>query len=291
MALQSYFRAATNFTYDTRVAPARSEDAVWDFLQSRRGYCVQFATGMALMARTLDIPARVGVGFLPGDADGDGTYVVTGRKSHAWPELYFADQGWVRFEPTPAIQSGAPPLWSDPFAAIGPGDDVPDEALPSAAAPTGAATTAPVPTGPVVEQETEQSWTRVGVIGGVVLVALLLALPLVRRRTRTRADETPERAWLRARRRLASKGISWSDATTPRDAVLAVQSQVLAASGSELDAAAARALQQLARTVERQRYAPAPEDVATEDLLRWTDEVVDGVTSQLSGAGSGRPTR
>ena len=34
MALQTYFRATTNFTYDTRVAPSRSDDAVWDFLQS-----------------------------------------------------------------------------------------------------------------------------------------------------------------------------------------------------------------------------------------------------------------
>ena len=85
--------------------PSRSDDAVWDFLQSTRGYCVQFATSMAIMARTLDIPARVAVGFLPGESDRNGSYVVTGQRSHAWPELYFEGYGWVRFEPTPAVQT------------------------------------------------------------------------------------------------------------------------------------------------------------------------------------------
>lgn len=286
MALQSYFRAGTNFTYDTRIAPARTEDAVWDFLQSRRGYCVQFATSMTLMARMLGIPARVGVGFLPGDANGDGQYVVTGRKSHAWPELYFADQGWVRFEPTPAVQAGLPPVWSDPFSAVDAPAGQPDEAIPSAAAaPTGAATTAPAPSAQTPQEEAGESWTRLGVIGGIVLVLVVVGLSLVRRRTRTRADETPERAWLRTRRRLAAKGVSWSDSTTPRDAVEAVHDQVRATSGADLDEVTAAALRALARTVERQRYAPVPEDVDPDQLVRWTDEIVDGVGSVLTGAG------
>ncbi|MDC7121304.1 DUF3488 and transglutaminase-like domain-containing protein [Cellulomonas fimi] len=284
MALQSYFRAATNFTYDTRIAPARTEDAVWDFLQSRRGYCVQFATSMALMARALGIPARVGVGFLPGDATGDGQYVVTGRKSHAWPELYFADFGWVRFEPTPAVQSGAPPVWSDPFTGVNAPASQPDEAIPSAAAaPTGPATTAPAPSTQTQPEEAGESWTRIGVIGGIVLALVVVGLSLVRRRTRTRADETPERAWLRTRRRLAAKGVSWSDATTPRDAVAAVHEQVRETAGVDLDDATAGALRSLARTVERQRYAPVPEDVDPEQLVRWTDEIVEGVGSALTG--------
>lgn len=282
MALQAYFRAQTNFTYDTRVAPARTQDAVWDFLQSRRGYCVQFATSMTVMARALGIPARVGVGFLPGDSAGDGTYVVTGRKSHAWPELYFADQGWVRFEPTPAEQTGAPPVWSDPFAGVSADASQPDEAIPSAVAPTGGATTAPAPSAPVEVEEAGQSWTRLGVVVGLVLVAVVLGLSLIRRRTRTRADETPERAWLRTRRRLAAKGVTWSDATTPRDAVASVHDQVREASGVELDATTAGALRALARVVERQRYAPVPDEVDPDQLVRWTEEIVEGVESLLA---------
>lgn len=284
MALQSYFRAGTNFTYDTRIAPARSEDAVWDFLQSQRGYCVQFATSMTVMSRMLGIPARVGVGFLPGDANGDGQYVVTGRKSHAWPELYFADLGWVRFEPTPAVQSGLPPVWSDPFSGVNAPASQPDEAIPTAAAPTGVATSAPAPSAPTETEEAGEGWTRIGVVVGVVLLLVVLGLSLVRRRTRTRADETPERAWLRTRRRLAAKGVSWSDATTPREAVAAVHEQVRASAGVELDDATAGALRALARTVERERYAPVPDEVHPDQLVRWTDEIVDGVGSVLAGA-------
>ena len=130
MALQTFFHATSNFTYDTHVAPARSDDAVWDFIQSTHGYCVQFATSMTIMARTLGIPARVAVGFLPGEAGDDGRYVITGRESHAWPELYFQDYGWVRFEPTPAIQTGALPVWSDPFAGASGSDRPQDESRP-----------------------------------------------------------------------------------------------------------------------------------------------------------------
>src|SRR5690606_8291077 len=112
-ALQAYLRDTSRFTYSTEGTPAASRDAVWDFLQSRSGYCVQFATAMVVMARTLGIPARVGVGYLPGDFEAaTSSYLVLGRAAHAWPELYFPRIGWLRFEPTPAIQSGAPPEYT-----------------------------------------------------------------------------------------------------------------------------------------------------------------------------------
>lgn len=109
VALQEWFRSS--FTYDTSIVDASSTDAVVRFLTSRRGYCEQFAATMALMARQLGIPARVVVGFLPGTQAAE-TWVVTAHEAHAWPELYFAGAGWVRFEPTPATQSGAEPDWT-----------------------------------------------------------------------------------------------------------------------------------------------------------------------------------
>jgi transglutaminase-like putative cysteine protease len=66
---------------------------------------------MAAMARVAGIPSRVSVGFLPGDQEGD-TWNVSIRDMHAWPELYFAGYGWVRFEPTPATVTGSPPPWT-----------------------------------------------------------------------------------------------------------------------------------------------------------------------------------
>ena len=71
----------------------------------RKGYCVHFASAMAVMARTLSIPSRVAVGFLPGTQDEQGTWTVSLRDAHAWPELYFEGVGWVRFEPTPPART------------------------------------------------------------------------------------------------------------------------------------------------------------------------------------------
>ena len=62
---------------------------------------MQFASTMAVMARTLGIPARVAVGFAPGEKLAKGGYLVGAHDAHAWPELYFQGVGWVRFEPTP----------------------------------------------------------------------------------------------------------------------------------------------------------------------------------------------
>jgi hypothetical protein len=111
VALQNWFRGGT-FTYSTK-APAKEGydgsglDIIAPFLKAKSGYCVHFATAMAIMARTLGIPSRVAVGFLPGKlthpGDGSiGVYEVSSSDMHAWPELYFKGVGWVRFEPTPS---------------------------------------------------------------------------------------------------------------------------------------------------------------------------------------------
>ena len=99
--LQDWFR--TRFTYSLATAAGHGDDALLEFLASRRGYCEQFAGAYAAMARSLGIPARVAVGFTPGEVDGaDPTeFHVLGRHAHAWPEVWFQGVGWVPFEPTP----------------------------------------------------------------------------------------------------------------------------------------------------------------------------------------------
>ena len=282
MALQTYFRATTNFTYDTRVAPSRSDDAVWDFLQSTRGYCVQFATSMAIMARTLDIPARVGVGFLPGESDRNGSYVVSGQRSHAWPELYFEGYGWVRFEPTPAVQTSAPPRWADPFTGVSAPDSQPDEIVPLPAASSTSSTAPGGQSSSTGTQDEDQAWLPVAITVAIVLVVASLGLALVRRRSLLRADLTPERAWLRARRRLGARGVTWTDADSPRTVVASVHEQLRQAAGAPLTGTSAEALESLARTVERERYAPVQPDVDPAVLAGWVDEMMSGVETLLS---------
>jgi transglutaminase-like putative cysteine protease len=66
------------------------------------GYCTYYATTMVAMLRTQDIPARMVVGYTPGQRVGDDQWVARGLDSHAWVEVYFPDVGWIRFDPTPA---------------------------------------------------------------------------------------------------------------------------------------------------------------------------------------------
>ncbi len=78
-------------------------DAMQAFLDNRVGYCEQYAGTMAVMLRSLDIPARVAVGFTPGhvvDAAA-GVWEITGANAHAWVEVLFPGHGWLAFEPTP----------------------------------------------------------------------------------------------------------------------------------------------------------------------------------------------
>ncbi len=56
---------------------------------------------MAVLARLVHIPARVVIGYTQGTIVGTDTWQVKTSDAHAWPELYFAGAGWLRFEPTP----------------------------------------------------------------------------------------------------------------------------------------------------------------------------------------------
>jgi transglutaminase-like putative cysteine protease len=100
-ALQDHLRT---FTYDLNVQAGHSDDVLEEFLfDTQRGYCEQFAGAFAAMARAVGLPARVAVGFTPGDPDptDPSLFHVRGEHAHAWPEVYLEGAGWVPFEPTP----------------------------------------------------------------------------------------------------------------------------------------------------------------------------------------------
>src|SRR3954451_25491380 len=127
-AMYVYLRSPL-FTYDLNGAPTNGRDALRTFLlETRRGYCEQFASAMAVLARAINIPARVAIGFTPGTRNADGDWVITNRDAHAWPEIWFPNEGWVRFEPTPRDDStDIPPDYSIPPP---PGSDA-ESGLPS----------------------------------------------------------------------------------------------------------------------------------------------------------------
>ena len=102
VALNRYFLdPAFGFRYSLRTRPGNSGDALVDFLtRGKAGYCEQFASAMAVMLRTVGVPARVAVGFSSGKPVGDYRSIGTGD-AHAWVEAFFTGIGWLPFDPTP----------------------------------------------------------------------------------------------------------------------------------------------------------------------------------------------
>ncbi len=108
-ALQDFFVGPdSDFVYTTDVSTLRGSGALADFLfTTRAGYCEYFSTSMAVMLRASGVPARVSVGFVGGSKVANGlngagdTYRVSTADAHAWVEVLFPGQGWIRFEPTP----------------------------------------------------------------------------------------------------------------------------------------------------------------------------------------------
>ncbi|MHB0871658.1 MAG: DUF4129 domain-containing transglutaminase family protein, partial [Chloroflexota bacterium] len=102
VALQDYLRG---FKYEIKVeTPPPDRDAVdWFLFTGKEGYCDYFASAMAVMARSIGIPARVVSGYNTGVLNQQtGLYEVRQENAHSWSELFFPGYGWVRFEPTPS---------------------------------------------------------------------------------------------------------------------------------------------------------------------------------------------
>jgi transglutaminase-like putative cysteine protease len=113
LAIQNELRS---WEYSLQPPAGHSGVAMRTFLEQRVGYCEQFAGTMAVMLRTLDIPARVAVGFTPGTVDPDDPtlWTVSWANAHAWVEVRFGGS-WVAFEPTPRSDGNVlVPSVSDP---------------------------------------------------------------------------------------------------------------------------------------------------------------------------------
>ena len=104
--MNNYLRK--EYPYDLSIPPQREDmDVVEYFLfEQRRGYCEQFASSLAVMARSQGIPARVATGYVPGEYNPfTGLYEVRASSAHAWVEVYFPGYGWSTFDPTPGFDS------------------------------------------------------------------------------------------------------------------------------------------------------------------------------------------
>ncbi len=118
-----------SYKYDLSIPlQRRPGDAVDYFLfEERRGYCEQFASALAVLLRSVGIPARLVTGYTPGTLNPvTGLLEVRNSDAHAWVEVFFPGIGWVDFEPTPGFPDTADLgeavvrrwVWQDLFALL-----------------------------------------------------------------------------------------------------------------------------------------------------------------------------
>ena len=98
---------SSEFSYNTNLTDVNCEpSAVECFARIKKGYCLHFASAMAILLRDAipgkPIPTRLVEGFLPGEIDGT-TSTVRIRDAHAWVEVYFPGFGWIPFDPTKQV--------------------------------------------------------------------------------------------------------------------------------------------------------------------------------------------
>ena len=101
-AIEQYLRS--NYGYTLNLGQTTPRDPLATFLFERKqGHCEYFASSMAVMLRTLKVPARIVNGFRTGEFnDITSQYLVRASNAHSWVEVYFPGYGWVGFDPTPA---------------------------------------------------------------------------------------------------------------------------------------------------------------------------------------------
>jgi len=270
LSLQSWLRGP-DFEYSLETPVEEGFDgsdaeATEQFLVTREGYCVHFASTFALMARSVGIPTRVAIGYLPGTTTNERVddlpvYSVTADRLHAWPEVHLVGIGWVPFEPTPSIAQAQSVV--APAGSAGAGAEQPE--VERTQAPRDEETAAPTPT-PTVTESPSNGRDRSGsaavaartlqVLALALAAALILTAPaltrmMIRRiRLQAAARGDVAAAWREARAIAIDARVPLAPSDSPR----AIGSAIVAA-GADADAARA-----LTAAVEEALFSAEPAD-------------------------------
>lgn len=102
-AALEYFRSE-DFFY-TLQPDLLGNDAIDEFLfETRNGFCEHFASAFVFLMRAAGVPARLVAGYQGGDLNPvDGYWTVRQSDAHAWAEIWIAERGWVRIDPTAVV--------------------------------------------------------------------------------------------------------------------------------------------------------------------------------------------
>jgi transglutaminase-like putative cysteine protease len=294
VAIQRYLRSP-EFSYSLESPVQGGYDGnglsvLADFLTQKSGYCIHYASAMAVMARLEGIPSRIAVGYAPGRPTGQTVsvagqgalpeYEVDARDAHAWPELYFEGLGWVPFEPTPS-RGVVPAYASDPSTSGGASTNQNNDDL----IPSGAASAAPVPSTAPVPLPGGGAGGAAGVqllpvlygTLGVLLLGLLLASPrLIRtglRSHRLRAgplasDDSALQSWAELRDLAVDYGVPPRPSETPRHFSARLRRSGALGEEDGRDGAAHRAVDSLVHDFERREYGRPLRSQAAPDESR-----------------------
>ena len=106
-AIESFFQTG-GFTYDLQYQ-APDDSPEYFLFTGKTGTCSDFASAYVLLARAAGLTVRYAEGYTP-EAEGGNRYVIKNRDSHAFPEVFIQNIGWMVFEPTVASTGNGSPL-------------------------------------------------------------------------------------------------------------------------------------------------------------------------------------
>lgn len=104
VALEDWMAQNTTYSLDIPPLPAGADSVDEYLFETRQGFCEQIGTSLVVMLRSIGIPSRLAVGFIPGERNSlTGLYEVRASDAHSWAEVYFPGVGWQGFDPTAQV--------------------------------------------------------------------------------------------------------------------------------------------------------------------------------------------
>ena len=263
-ALERLRGGGYRYTLEPGVAGRHTADEFW--FDTKAGFCEHIASAFVVLMRAAGVPARIVTGFQGGELNGvDGYWIVRNADAHAWVEVWQAERGWLRVDPTGAVAPGRVGQYQRLRA--------PEGALAGAVGRLSPTLLAQLrATWEAVNNGWNQwvlnytqgrqfdmlkrlgfespSWPDLAKVLALLLVAAALAGIAWAHWERSRQDP-----WLRllaqARRRLEAAGVAAPPQAPPRDLARCVQN-------SPLPPELRQPLADWLLALERQRYAPQP---------------------------------
>ncbi len=254
LVLERFLRQYT-YSLDVTLPPEDVDPVDFFLFDLQAGYCDYYASSMVVLARSLGLPARLATGFLAQPADEDGFQTIRQIHAHSWAEIYFADYGWIEFEPTATFITPHDP----PPEFLSPGFEPDDSAA--------AGETPPIP---ARAPQRPFPWNQIWILLAITAVILLIWLWLRRRRTDLDAVEL---AYGRLQHNAAKIGQPPRSGQTPQEfnlALLAYLDQVARQPRlAKLTRNMQKPLVKLTNLFEKHQYSPAKEEVGETAETLW----------------------